>query len=80
MGTAAASAEAAGLSRDIGPDGAADGLSWSTLGHADGTTTIPSGSGPKRQSYARDSEPDYLIRQTRHGPGFAMTFSGIFFM
>ena len=27
------------------------------------------GSGPTRQSDERDSEPDYLLRPTRHGPG-----------
>ena len=27
------------------------------------------GSGPTRQSDDRDSEPDYLLRPTRHGPG-----------
>ena len=27
------------------------------------------GSGPMRQSDERDSEPDYLQRPTRHGPG-----------
>ena len=27
------------------------------------------GSGPTRQSEERDSEPDYLLRPTRHGPG-----------
>ena len=32
-------------------------------------TTRPSGAGPTRQSDDRDSEPDYLLRPTRHGPG-----------
>ena len=61
MGTAAAIAGAAGPYRDYGPDGAADGLSRSTPRYADDTTTRPSGSGPTRQSDARDSEPDYLL-------------------
>jgi hypothetical protein len=69
MGTAAASAGAAGPSRDYGLDGAADGLSRSTPRHADDTTKRPSGSGPTRESDARDSEPDYLLRPTRQGPG-----------
>jgi hypothetical protein len=61
MGIAAASAGAAGPSRDHGTDGpgAADGLSLSRMRHADDTTTRPTGSGPTRQSSARDSErPD----------------------
>jgi hypothetical protein len=56
MGTAATSAGAAGPSRDYGQDGAADGLSRNAPLHAYDTTT---GSGPTRQSDARDSEPDY---------------------
>ena len=31
--------------------------------------TFGPGSGPTRQSDDRDSEPDYLLRPTRHGPG-----------
>ena len=57
------------LSRDYGPDGAAGGLSRSTPRQVDDTTTRPSGSGPTRQSDDRDSEPDCLLRPTRHGPG-----------
>ena len=57
------------LPRDYGPDGAAGGLSRSTPPQADDTTTRPSGSGPTRQSYDWDSELDYLLRPTRHGPG-----------
>ena len=77
MGTAAASAGAAlppqDLPRDYGPDGAAGGLSRSTQRRADDTTTrrwhTTFGSGPTRQSDDRDSEPDYLLCPTRHGPG-----------
>ncbi len=57
MGTAAATAVAAALSRDYGPHGAAGGLSRSTPRQADCTTTRPLGSGPTRQSDARASEP-----------------------
>ena len=72
MGTAAASAGATGPFRDYGPDGAASGLSRSTSRQADDTTTRPSGSGPTRQSDVWDSEPVYLLRPTRHGPGGAL--------
>ena len=59
------------LPRDYEPDGAAGGLSLSrsTPRQADDTTTRPSGSGPTCQSDDRDSEPDYLLRPTRHGQG-----------
>ena len=33
------------------------------------------GSGPTRQSDDRDSEPDYLLRPTMHGPGGALLIS-----
>ena len=69
MGTAAATAGVAGPFRDYGPDGVAGGQRQSTPRQADDTTTRPSGSGPARQSDARDSEPDYLLWPTRHGPG-----------
>ena len=69
LGTVAASAGAAGPFRDYGPDGEAGGLSRSTPRQADDTTTRPNGSGPTRQSDVRDSESDYLLRPTRHGPG-----------
>ena len=52
MGTAVASAGAAGPSRDYGLDGAADGISQSTPLNVDDTDTLPSRSGPKRQSDA----------------------------
>ena len=72
MGTAAASAGATGPPEGLGPDGAAGGLSRSTPRQPDDATTRPSGVGrlpPTRQSDERDSEPDYLLRPTRHGPG-----------
>ena len=80
MGTAA-TAGAAGPFRDYGPDGAAGGLSRSTPLQADDTTTRPSGSGPTRQTYARDSEPDYFLWPTRHGPGiYYLIIAAVFFM
>ena len=63
MGTAAASAGAAGPFRDYGPDGAAGGLSQSTQRQADDTTTRPSWGWPTRQSDVPDSEPDYFVRR-----------------
>ena len=69
MGTAAASAGAAGPSEGL----RAGRRSWGTKpentaasGRHDHATF---GSGPMRQSDVRDSEPDYLLRSTRHGPG-----------
>ena len=70
MGTAAASAGAAGPSEGL----RAARSSWLTKpeytaasGRRDHATF---GSGPTCQSYERDSEPDYLLlRPTRHGPG-----------
>ena len=74
--TAAASAGAAGPFREYGPDAAAGGLCRSTPRQADDTTvtTRPSGSGPTRQSNDRDSELDYLLRPTRHGPDGTLLF------
>ena len=70
MGTAAASAGAAGPSEG------------QRAGRSSGRTSKPEytaasgrrdhatfGSGPTRQSDDRDLEPDYLLRPTRHGPG-----------
>ena len=50
------------LPRDYGPDGAAGGLK-PELTAASGPRTFGSGADD------RDSEPDYLLRPTRHGPG-----------
>ena len=49
--------------RDYRPDGAAYPAAGGRRDHA------TFGSGPMCQSDERDSEPDYLLRQTRHGPG-----------
>jgi hypothetical protein len=60
------------LSRDYGPDGAADGLCWSIPRHADDseTTTRPSGSGQTPQSNALDSESSCIFQgPARPGPG-----------
>ena len=66
MGNAAASAGAAGPSEGL----RAGGSSWRTKPEypaASGPRDY--GSGPARQSDDRDSEPDYLLRPTRQGPG-----------
>jgi hypothetical protein len=50
------------LPRDYGPDGAAGGLK----------SEYTAASGPRdlrERADDRDSEPDYLLRPTRHGPG-----------
>ncbi len=78
MGTAAANAWAAGPFRDHWQDGAASGLSWSTLLHADSTTTRPSCSGSTRhwQSDALDSDPDLAMAEDAlAGLFIALTFS-----
>ncbi len=63
MGTTGAHHSIHQTSRDYGQDGAVDGLGRSTPLHADDTDTRTqaSRSGPTRQSYARDSEPDYSL-------------------
>ena len=69
MGTAAASTGAAGPSEGLR-------AGWSS-GRTKPEYTVASGRrdhatfgrGPTRQSDERDSEPDYLLRPTRHGPG-----------
>ena len=38
------------------------------------------GSGPTRQSDDRDSEPDFLLRPTRHGPGGTWLIIAHFFL
>jgi hypothetical protein len=56
------------------PDGAADGLTRSTLWHAEDTTTRPSWSGPTRQSDALDSQSSSTCQLvTRPGQGIVMT-------
>ena len=69
MGTAAASAGAAGPSEGLraGQSSGRTKPEYTTAcGRRDHATF---GSGPTRQSDDRDSEPDYLLRRTRHGPG-----------
>ena len=69
MGTAAASARAAGPSEDL-RDGWSSGRTKPEYTAASGRRDLATfGSGPTRQSDDRDSEPDYLLRPTRHGPG-----------
>ena len=69
MGTAAASAGAAGPFEGLRA-GRSSGRTkpeyTAAIGRHDHATF---GSGPTRQSDDRDSEPDYLLRPTRHGPG-----------
>ena len=71
MGTAVASAGAAGPFRDYGPDGAAGGLSRRIPRRADDTTTLLRewADASVRRPGVRDSEPDYLLCPTRHGQG-----------
>ena len=49
--------------------------------HRGERTTRPRdyGSGPTRQSDDRDSEPDYLLRPTRHGPGTLRDYGAVLF-
>ena len=69
MGTATASAGAAGSSEGLRA-GRSSGRTKPeytvACGRRDHATF---GSRPTRQSDDRDSEPDYLLRPTRHGPG-----------
>ena len=69
MGTAAASAWAAGPSKGLRA-GRSSGRTKPEYTAASGRRNHATfGSGPTRQSDDRDSEPDYLLRPTRHGPG-----------
>ena len=68
MGTTAASARAAGPSEGLRAgrnSGRTKPQHPAASGRRDHATF---GSGPTRQSDERDSEPDYLLRPTRHGP------------
>ena len=69
MGTTAASAGAAGPSEGLRA-GRSSGRTKAGA-HSGERTTRPRdyGSGPTCQSDVRDSEPDYLLRPTMHGPG-----------
>ena len=69
MGTAAASAGAAGPSEGLRA-GRSSGRTEAGTNHGERTTRPRDyGSGPTRQSDDLDSEPDYLLRPTRHGQG-----------
>ena len=70
MGTAAASAGAAGPSEGLRA-GRSCGRTKPEYTAASGGRHDHAtfGSGPTRQSDDRDSEPDYLLRLTRHGQG-----------
>ena len=69
MGTAAASSGAAGPSEGLRA-GRSSGRTKPEYPAAGGRRNHATfGSGPTRQSGDRDSEPDYLLRPTRHGPG-----------
>ena len=68
MGTAAASVGAAGPSEGLRA-GRISGRTKPEYTAASGRRDHAFGSGPTRQSDDLDSEPDYLLRQTRHGPG-----------
>ena len=79
MGTAAASARAAGPSEGLRA-GRSSGRTkqecTAACGRLDHATF---GSGPTRQSEDWDSEPDYLLRPTRHWQGMIQYFSkGLF--
>ena len=69
MGTAAASAGAAGPSQGLraGRSSRRTKLEYTAASGRHDHATF--GSGPTRQSDDRDSEPDYLLRPTRHGLG-----------
>ena len=69
MGTAAASAGAAGPSEGLRA-GRSSGRTEAGVHRAERTTRPRDyRSGPTRQSDDRDSESDYLLHPTRHGPG-----------
>ena len=69
MGTAAASAGAAGPSEGL-RTGRSSGRTKPEHPAASGRRNHATfGSGPTYQFDDRDSEPDYLLRPTRHGPG-----------
>ena len=72
MGTAAASAGAAGPSEGLRA-GRSSGRTKQEYTAASGRRDHATfGSGPTRQSDDWDSEPGYLLRLTRHGPGGAL--------
>ena len=74
MGTAAASAGAAGPSEDL-RTGRSSGRTKPEYTAAGGRRDHATyGSGPTRQFDERDSEPDYLLRPTRYGPGGTLRY------
>ena len=69
MGTAAASLGAAGPCEGLRAE-RSSGRTKQEYSAASGRHDHATfGSGPTRQSDDRDSEPDYLLRPTRHGQG-----------
>ena len=78
MGTAAASAGAAGPSEGLRA-GRSSGRTKPEYTAASGRRDhATSGSGPMRQADDRDSQPDYLLRPTRHGQGGTLLDSSAF--
>ena len=78
MGTAAASAGAAGPSEGLraGRSSRRTKPEYTAASGRHDHATF--GSGPTRQSDDRDSEPDYLLRPTRHGPGGTLLDNNFF--
>ena len=78
MGTAAASARAAGPSQGLRA-GRSSGRTKPEYTAASGRHDHATfGSGPTRQSDDRDLEPDYLLHPTRHGPGMTIPAKVLF--
>ena len=69
MGTAAASAGAAGPSEGLRAGGSSGRTKPEYTMASEQRDHATFGIGLIRQSDERDSEPDYLLRPTRHGPG-----------
>ena len=80
MGTAAASAGAAGPSEGLRARRSSGQTKpeYTTVSGLRDHATF--GSGPTRQSDEQDSEPDYLLRPTRHGPGGTLLIIACFFL
>ena len=81
MGTAAASAGAAGPSQGLRA-GRSSGRTEAGVPLGDGRRDHATfGGRTTRQSDDRDSEPDYLLHPTRHGPGiFCNSGKGSFYL
>ena len=69
MGTAAASAGAAGPSEGLRAERSSGRPKPEYTAASRRRDHATYGSGPTRQSDDRDSEPDYLLCPTMHGPG-----------